>query len=54
MIKKISNKDVIQRTELESIKAGGKCVCGCDSPGCSDWISQGIAIIGGAASAILL
>jgi len=52
MIKKISKqKDVIQRTELGSIKAGGKfCSCGCDAPGCVDWIGQGIAITGGAAS----
>lgn len=55
MIKKVSKRaPVLTRTELGNVKGGARpCVCDCDSPGCSDWISQGIAIIGAAASTIV-
>jgi hypothetical protein len=51
-IKKVSKVgNELQRTELSSVKAGGAvCCCDCDSPGCTDWISQVAAISGGSAS----
>ena len=51
MIKKVSKVgNELQRTELGAVKGGGNCVCSCDSPGCTDWISQVAATGGGAAS----
>jgi len=51
MITKVSKFGIeLQRTELGAVKGGAVCSCGCDSPGCTDWISQVAAITGGSAS----
>lgn len=55
MIKKVSTqKASVSRGDLVKAAAPVDCMCGCDAPGCVDWISQGIAIIGGAASDLFL
>jgi hypothetical protein len=44
-IKKVSKAgNELQKVELSAIKAGAYCVCDCDSPGCTDWVSQTVAI----------
>jgi hypothetical protein len=54
MIKKISKPGIeLHRTALVAVKGGvNNCVCDCDSPGCTDWISQ-VAAIGGAAASYI-